>query len=85
MLQGEITPFATAHRDALDEIISQMLLQNTTNPQTLTFTTKQVGEWVEKLRTAQRGFDRFEACALDEWKQKMRYRDYAMKHSYPFS
>lgn len=85
MLEHEITPFAEAHREVLDEIISAMMLQNTPDPTKLTFPTETVFGWVEKLNNTKRAFDRFEVCALDEWKQKKRYRKYAKEHGYPYS
>ena len=85
MLEPEITPFATAHRNALDKIIAQMQSPTTHDPDNVTYPVETVLEWVEKLRTAKRGFDRFEVCALGEWKQKVRYEKYAKQHGYPYS
>lgn len=75
MLQHEITPFAQAHRNALDEIIETLTLPS--HAGSITLTSEYAAEIVKKLQTTKRGFDRFEVCALDEWKQKERYAEIA--------
>lgn len=76
MLQPEISPFAQAHRNVIDEII-----ENLTPPdifaESITLTRDEAAKIVKELQTTKRGFDRFEACALDEWKQKERYASIA--------
>lgn len=72
MLFHEITPFAQAHRNAIDEIIANLAPPDAL-AQTVTLSRADAEKIVSMLQTTKRGFNRFEACAIDEWKTKERY------------
>lgn len=88
MLQHEIEPFGDAHIKAQTEILDQiqaLLGQSPASHNTVLVDREKLMDWYEKARTARQGFARFQACALDEWKQKERYRKFAIENGYPYS
>lgn len=72
MLFHEITPFAEGHRQALDPILD-LMQRIADNPLGSHVSAREAEAIAKALRTTKRGFDRFEACAIDEWKTKERY------------
>jgi hypothetical protein len=69
MLQGEITPFAKAHTDAVQEILDE-IEKHFRHPSSHPVTNDQLMRWQKTLTLTQRGFERFRVCAEDEWRMK---------------
>lgn len=74
MLQNEITPFASANRLQLEDVINVLKKTQIKADGKIEINSVQAVELIRKLQTAQHAFDRFEACMLDEWSQKENYR-----------
>lgn len=85
MLQHEITPFADHHIEQLESVIDAFQQVRHFNENGFAVTEAELMEWDRKLKDARNALTRFKVCAEDEWKQKERYRKYAMENGYPYS
>jgi hypothetical protein len=71
MLLNEITPFAQANRNLLEEV-KDLLVKVLEGPTHPTIEDEEFVAATKKLATVQRALDRFEVCGKDEWAMKER-------------
>lgn len=84
MLLPEIQPFADAHVANLKAVKDDLESLTNAPGTTVDITADDIDAHVKNLQAAIRGFERFAACAIDEWKTKERLetqvRDCRLNH-----
>lgn len=75
MLFHEIKPFADAHIDAVDKILTDLSDLMAGLQDTIELPFDKVKEIVDQLESTQRALYRFRDCAIDEWKMKERLEE----------